>query len=145
MGEIDAELYEAYRATIYRVFVPGEAPIDVRVDGASSSYAARLDALLERNGVEVWAFITAWNPESRPLSAEENDARHAELLQAIEASGWQFVEGAGIPVNSDWAPEASLLVLGISRDDAVALGRRFGQNAIVAGRRGGTAELVYCT
>jgi hypothetical protein len=144
MGDIDAELDEAYRATIYRVFVPGEAPIDVRVDGASSTHAARLGALLARNGVEVWAFITAWNPGSRQLSAEENAARHAELLQAIEAGGWPHFDGAGIPARADWSPEASLLVLGISRDDAVALGRRFSQNAIVAGRRGGAAELIYC-
>jgi hypothetical protein len=35
--------------------------------------------------------------------------------------------------------------VGISLDEAVALGRRFGQNAIVAGRCGAAAELVYCT
>ncbi|GIS62390.1 MAG: hypothetical protein CM1200mP2_46150 [Planctomycetaceae bacterium] len=42
----------------------------------------------------------------------------------------------------DWEPEISLLVLGIERDDAVAIGRRFDQVAIVCGRTGGVAELV---
>ena len=140
MAEIDARMDAAYRATAYRVLVPGEAPIDVRVGEAS----ARLDALLAHYRVEAWAFITAWNPGSKPVTAEENAARDAELLEAIEAGGWRFYEGAGIPPQPDWSAEASLLVLGISREDAVALGRRFGQNAIVAGQAGAMAELIYC-
>ena len=44
----------------------------------------------------------------------------------------------------DWTPELSLLVLGISRGKAVALGREFGQAAIVVGKRGERGELVWC-
>ena len=54
-------------------------------------------------------------------------------------------EGQGVPDAADWEPEISLLVLGIGREQAVAIGRDFGQLAIVCGRPGGVAELVACT
>ena len=43
-----------------------------------------------------------------------------------------------------WPAEASFLILGISREAAVLLGRQFGQNAIVCGMLGQAAELVDC-
>jgi hypothetical protein len=54
------------------------------------------------------------------------------------------LRGAGAGDDGRWAPEPSLLVLGLPRAEAVELARRFGQEAIVAGRRGAPAELVYC-
>lgn len=91
-----------------------------------------------------WAFITAWNPGSRQLALEENEARQAELVGIIRERGWRHFEGSGIPARGDWQAEASVLVLGISQGEAADLGRRFGQNAIVTGRCGGAAVLVYC-
>ena len=85
MTRIDPKLDAAYRATLYRVFIPGGSPIDLRVDAAS----AALDALLARHGVQAWAFITAWNPGSKPVAATENAARHAQLLNATETGGWR--------------------------------------------------------
>jgi len=41
-------------------------------------------------------------------------------------------------------PEESLTILGISRAKAQALGRRYGQLAIVFGERGTPPELVSC-
>ena len=140
MRPADPALDAEYRATTYRVFVPGADAIDLHVGEAS----AALDALLEGHAAQTWAFVTAWNPASRRLSAEENQSRQAKLLWEVRARGWRSLEGAGVPVRSDWQPEASLLVVGLSKDDAVALGRRFGQNAIVAGQLGEPAELIYC-
>src|SRR4051812_32445098 len=131
---------EAFRATTYRVFVPGQAPMDLVVGRRS----ARLDALLARGGVTAWAFITASNPGSQPLAAHENSARHAELLMLLHARGLQWLAASGIPADAGWEAEESVLVLGVSRPDAVEIGRRFGQLAIVAGQRGAAAELVYC-
>jgi hypothetical protein len=140
MPPVDAALDAKYRATTYRVFVRDGVPIDLHIGEAS----AALDALLAGHVAKTWAFITAWNPASRRWSAEENDSRQAELRNEVRARGWRSLEGAGVPARSDWQPEASLLVLDISKADAVALGRRFGQNAIVAGRLGEAAELIYC-
>lgn len=137
-----SRLDDAYRATTYRVFVSaGQEPVDLHIGEVSP----RLDELLASHGLESWAFITAWNPASLPLPAEANNKRHAELLQLVRDRGWRFCEGSGIPGNPDWEPERSLLVLGISKDEAIALGKRFEQNAIVTGQRGEKAQLVYCT
>ena len=43
-----------------------------------------------------------------------------------------------------WPPEPSLLVLGIPRKEALRLGRRFGQLAIVAGHKSSPARLLTC-
>ena len=48
----------------------------------------------------------------------------------------------GDPDCAGWMPEDSLLVLDIPREEAGALGRRFGQAAIVVGGKG-APELVY--
>ena len=142
MTAIRSELDDEYRATTYRVYgPPGGTPIDLHVGEVS----ARLDNLLASYAIEPWAFITAWNPTSRSFSSEVNNIRHTELLQLVRERGWRFYEGSGIPSNLDWAPERSVLVLGISKDDAVILGKRFDQNAVVIGQRGSKAKLVYCT
>lgn len=140
MDEKSRKLNALYSATTYRVFVPAGPPIDVRVGARSSE----LDLLLTRQGAATWAFITACNPGSQPVPAADNEARHAELLSALKASGRRYLTAVGIPNSGEWEPEASAIVLDIATEDAIALARRFGQNAIVAGRRGGEAELVYC-
>jgi hypothetical protein len=64
---------------------------------------------------------------------------------------WPYLEGAGVPCNradvppgETWQPEESLLVLGISRDEARTLGRAYGQNAILFGDAGGRLWLLAC-
>ena len=59
----------------------------------------------------------------------------------LYAAKLDWLPGEGI---GDDSAEESLLVLGISRGKAVALGRAFGQLAVVTGRRGGGAQLVSC-
>lgn len=133
-------LDDAYRATTYRVFIEGEEAIDLRIGDCTEA----LDDLLSHHGCDRWAFITACNPHSQPLPTEENAARQAELVAFVRERGWALFDGMGMPADSSWQPEASVLVLGISREDAVGIAKRFRQNAIVVGERGGAAELVYC-
>jgi hypothetical protein len=52
--------------------------------------------------------------------------------------------GEGIGDDGVWPPERSVLVLGIEREAALQLGRRFGQRAIVCGDLGGLATLALC-
>jgi hypothetical protein len=130
----------AFRATTYRVFVPDAPPIDLRIGEVST----RLDAVLARLGCGEWAFVTAWNPEAQPLSAADNAPRQNELLDLLRERGLRWLDGSGIPDRPNWQAEPSVLVLGIERADAVAIGRRFRQVAIVVGKCGGAAELAYC-
>ena len=50
--------------------------------------------------------------------------------------GLTVFEGESVLDPAAWPPEPSLLILGMSPDEARSLGRQFGQLAIVVGRRG---------
>ena len=131
-------LLRSYRNTTYRV--TGVSPsIDIRI----VTPCPMLDALLLQRAVSCWAFITAWNPMSRPLPLAENRERAARLAAEL-GEKFTSLAGAGIGDAGDWAPEESLLVLGIAQADAIALALRYGQRAIVAGKHGDLPRLVEC-
>jgi hypothetical protein len=139
MDEERTRLDAAYRATTYRVAAPG-GPLDLRVGTPEPALEALLDAL----GVRSWAFVSAANPRSRPAAPADNERAHAALLARVRAQGWQALEGVGLPA-AGWAPERSLFIAGITRAQALELGRQFGQNAILWGASGGPAELAWLT
>jgi hypothetical protein len=134
---MNERLDAAYRATSYVVDGPDGA-FALRVGETSPP----LDDLLRRHGARSWAFVTACNPGSIPLSADENRGRAEELTRVVSEGGYPFRTGRGIG-EGDWLPEESLLVLEIALEDAAALGRRFGQNAILVGEAGAPARLVW--
>jgi hypothetical protein len=136
---IETPLESSYRATSFRVDAPSGG-IDIRV----GEKHPRIDALLSKHNATEWAYITAWNPGSSPLSAEQNAVAQDELLQIIRNRGFALYEGDGIPDKEGWAPERSIWIAGISRREALEIGRKFGQNSIVVGVIGGVAELVPC-
>lgn len=137
-----APLTAAYLATTYRVEAdaPGE-PIALHVGERSGA----LDRLLKRRGVRVWAFVTACNPRSRRLPPWQNLVRQRRLTALARRLGFAAVPATGVGDDPDWIPEPSALILGISCARARRLARLFDQNAIVAGRRGGAPELVWCS
>ena len=111
------------------------APLVLRV----GAHNRALDRLLHRNRRREWAFITAWNPRSRPLPRWRNERRQRALARLLPLA----LLGAGIGEDVSWAEE-SLLAFGVAAGRARRIARQFGQNAIVAGRRGGTAQLIWC-
>ena len=130
------DLLLAYQSAEYVVF--GDPDLVIRIGETNPV----LDALLESSRCESAAFITAWNPGSQPRSFSDND-RANELLQG-EASklGRLHIAGEGRDPEGRWPTEASLLFFGMLRDEAIGLGRRFGQNAIVFCEKGRPPELV---
>ncbi len=133
------DLEDAYRKTTY------EAETELgKVEIHVGHVTANIDKLLETHNCKTWAFITAANPESKPLSPEENESRNAELLAKIRQKPWVSYPGLGRSQDSLWQPEESFFVLGISLSDACKLGVEFGQNAIVFGAAKSPAELVWC-
>jgi hypothetical protein len=134
-----ALLAAAYLSTTYRVDGP-KGPVPLRVGRGSRA----LDRLLQRRGRRTWAFVTACNPRSRRLPGWRNLARQRRLRALVEQLRHPFLPGAGVGDDSAWPPEASLLIMGISRARACRLARSFGQNAIVVGRRARAAELAWC-
>lgn len=122
---IGGGLVQAYLETEYRVH--GEPPVLLKIGEVSAALAG----LHQAHGVHSSAFITAWNPFSRRLSDEENRARQATLELETRTQGWETLAGIGEHPSNQWKGEASVLVLGVSRTHAEAIGMRYEQNAIV--------------
>lgn len=136
---VDKDLREAYCRTTFLADTP-KARLALRVGQRS----AQLDDLLAAKGVTTWAYMTAFNPGSRLLPVDDNARRQRELESLVSSLGFESYRGEGIGDDGQWPPEASLLVLGIGRSDAICLGQRFGQIAVVFGELGHKAELVVC-
>ena len=141
-------LLEAYRRTRYCADLP-DGEVVLRIGECSPG----LDGLLAARGAHAWAFITADNPgsfiDTSTIDAETiypggNAARRARLLAHVQGLGLAWFAGRATADVGDWPAEESLLVLGLDLDEARALGRRFGQLAVVAGVHGGPAWLVTC-
>ncbi len=130
------DLDAAYRSTQYVTHLPDQA-LCLRIE----EHSTELDTLLSSHGTTSWAFISAWNPFSVPLSNEDNNYRHLQLIERL--SCYQLYPGEGVPDSGTWTPEQSVLVVGISREDAISLGKLFEQNAIVVGKKGEKAELLW--
>lgn len=135
----DTALWDAYRRAAY-VARTGDSEIRIHPGRRTPD----LDTLLDQRRADQWAYITAYNPESRLLSEDENVRRQQLLVEAVLDRGLTFFEGESVLDAAAWPPEPSLLILGISPDEARALGRQFGQLAIVVGRLNQPARLVAC-
>ena len=126
-------LIAAYKNTRYHVFNTG---ITICIDENN----VLLDELLRKQDAKSWAYITAYNPFSQTFTDEANDARHRLLLQSVAA--FSSFEGEGKGADESWPPEKSLLILGISKEQAIAIGNEYEQNAIVYGEAGQAAQLL---
>ena len=135
----EGEAWRAYRRTRFCV---DDGPR--RICFMAGATNRRLDAVLERFRRKQWAFITAWNPGSIELTRAENEARQTRLESEVRRAGYEILPGEGVGKDKSWTPEKSILIIGISEDAAVRLGRAFDQLAIVVGRRGLPSRLVSC-
>ena len=126
---IPSALVRSYLDTVHRLVDP--APLGVRAGRTHHG----LRTLMKLHGDVPAAFLTAWNPESRPLSRRRNEAAQGELVAALDRRGLSHFrswghDALGADGPDPWPPEEGRVVLGLGLDEAARLGRRFGQNAI---------------
>jgi hypothetical protein len=90
---IDPLMLRAYAETEYRVH--GSPGFTLRVGQAS----AELREVHERHGVVCSAYLTACNPFSRAVGADENASRQAALLaeESRASVSWPYPASASIP------------------------------------------------
>ncbi len=134
------ELESAYRQTIYWCELPDQS-VAIRIGQPHPL----LDAALRNEAVNEWAYITAYNPHSTPSTPQQNRATNEQLESEIARLGYSYWHGTGIDPKGQWPPEASFLAFGIDHSTAADIGRKYHQNAIVIGRVGGAAELLFLT
>lgn len=131
--EINDDLILAFTNTKFHVFIPS---IIIEIGKRNED----LDALIKKEGQTEWAYLTAYNPFSKELTDKENLERQSQLLSKI--SDYKFYEGEGVGEDPTWKPERSILIVGITKNEAISLGREFEQNAIVCGKINEVPELI---
>ena len=120
------ELIAAYQAAHYRVS-GATPPFDLVLDVPNAALAA----CHRRYGVDCSALLTAWNPHSVRVPPADNALAAARLEQRLQALGLRWLAGFGADAAGAWEAEPSLLVFGLGRDAACAIGRDFGQAGLV--------------
>lgn len=124
----------AYRRALHVITDPA-APMVLRprTDNAAAA------ALLQSHGLRSALFITS-KPAGLALSPEEQQQRHAELLDALRP--WPLLAGFRAGDGGDWPAEAGVLVL--CDDEALhdEWLRRFGQEAALRVTDQGETELI---
>jgi hypothetical protein len=115
-------LRPSYLATAYIVLLPGR-PATLRI----GRHAPPLPWGTCRHA----AFVTAANPEGRPRLPGANLRANRCLEAQLRAAGLRHYPGIGAADDGVWPAEPSLLIFGLARRIAAALGRRLRQNAIL--------------
>ncbi|MFC4526443.1 DUF3293 domain-containing protein [Dyella halodurans] len=132
---MDEALLAAYRATAYRVRLPGGGRATIRID------LPLPDPLPDWVGDLHWGFITAWNPRSQQRARPDNRCAQRKLLGAVQEHAATIAVHAAIGVGGDGWKEPSLFVIGPDPDLLDRLAQRFGQNAYVHGQGHAAAQL----
>jgi hypothetical protein len=135
-SQIPQATIQAYLETEYRVY--GSSPVALKI-GEVSSELVEIHLVY---GVDCSAFVTACNPLGQALDEAVNTARQATLAEELTRRRIPFVDGVGQHPSNGWTGEPSFLVLGVSLEDARALGLLCRQNAIVWSGSDSVPQLV---
>ncbi len=121
-----SELEKLYLDTTYSVFI-NKQQYDINI---GDPVPLGINKLLDKEKSAV--ILTAWNPRSQLLSAQENKTRNNELKSAINQYTVFRALGQGSDLSdTSWSAEESYLILGIHKEDANKLAVEHGQYAYV--------------
>jgi hypothetical protein len=125
---LDPDLLKAYEQTNY--WCSGIGKNDDFVLNINEPQP-ELKVVYEIYSLSCAAFLTACNPYSMVLSDQENENLQNQLIRKLESKGFSCLAGEGRARSGGWKSEPSVLVPGLSQEDACSFGREFQQNAIV--------------
>jgi hypothetical protein len=128
------DLIEAYKETDFNIYEPR---ITINVGKVNQE----LDQLLKTHNCINWAYITAWNSYSEITDAKLNEHNNKQLRNDL--IGYTVFDGEGVGSDPSWEPEKSFLILGIPLYDAILFGKKYRQNAIVAGKVNEAPQLIW--
>lgn len=127
------DLLTSYYKTDYIIYDP---KIIIKINEKNKE----LNKLLKKNNVSEWAYITAYNPMSQISSEARNESANKKLL--IDIQEYKVFKGEGVGQDNTWKPEKSFLVLGVNKNKAIEIGKKYLQKAIIFGVINQSAELI---
>ena len=133
---IQKELLDSYTEANYHVYA--DPSFILKIDISSKE----LRILLIELNVKFAAFITAFNPYSQELPLKENRLRNKKLEGKIKSLDLYYIKGDGRCGDSVEVGEESFLVFGLSKKQAINLGKESQQNAIVVCGANATPSLL---
>ena len=133
---IQKELLDSYTEAHYHVYA--DPSFILKIDISSKE----LRKLLIELNVKFAAFITAFNPYSQELPLKENRLRNKKLERKIQSLEFYYIKGDGRCGDSGEVGEESFLVFGLSKKQAINLGKESQQNAIVVCDTNATPSLL---
>ena len=144
MDTLGLRLWEAYLRAEYWVGFP-----DNRILLQIGDHAAGLSRLAPAAGGEFafdesWAYITAWNPGSEVRMEFMNREKQEDMELFLRGAGYALLPGVAHDPTGQWPDEEGVLVFGLGWEKALMLGRRFHQNAILAGIGEEVVQLLRC-
>jgi hypothetical protein len=137
-SSISAELIRSYQQTDYIVLLEAQQFV-LKID----IYSASLRDLHTEFHVTSSAFITAYNPRSKIYSQAQNVIWQDQLEKDLRSAGFIIINGIGHDPDKQWPGEPAFLVIGISLNDARALGQKYEQNAIVYSQQDAIPKLEF--
>ena len=128
------ELIQAYKETDFNVYEP---KINIKVGQINKE----LDRLLESHNCITWAYITSWNPYSELTDDRTNQEKNNQLRNDL--TEYVLLAGEGVGPDQSWQTEKSFLIMGIKFDDAIIIGKKYRQNAILVGKIYEEPQLIW--
>ena len=122
---LPSELVAAYEATNFEVNY--ETPFVLKV----GTFSKDLQSMLSKLNHNTGCFITAYNPESIEKTLVENESSQEKLYSDLSALDCKIFCGFGADPDGNWEGEPSYFAIGISKENAQRLGKKYRQNAIV--------------
>jgi hypothetical protein len=117
---------DAYRRTNYAIDECGRT-----IRFVPDRRCGALDCLLGRHKTQSAAYLSAFNPESKPTSDALNRRAQRRLIAHLVRNGIRVLRGAGEAQDGGWHEEG-LVAFPLSRRRAARIGRMFRQNAFLA-------------
>jgi hypothetical protein len=136
MPVVSRQQLAAFHATHYQIFDIG-TPFTLRIGKRSLA----LQRLHQVHAAESSTFLTAWNPLGKAMPAYLNAERQSALRHDLDEIGLCCVSGMGSDPASGWTEE-SVLAIGLLREQAIALGNKYEQLAIVFCGENAVPELI---
>lgn len=138
MTKIENSLIEAYENTNYYIYHDTEIIINI-----AKKNIDLINLFKDKNLISA-SIITAYNPFSKIMTEEQNLSAQLQLKKMIEDSNLSYLDAIGQDIKKEWPGEPSFFIENISKENAIKLGKKFNQNAIVWVDKNLIPELIFC-